>query len=225
MKMLEGRIFATIIPEGGRPYGYQNCKDRKAGDGQFHPWTIALHQDGRGCARSAGDRRARHQVRAGVLRGVWQMSGAVVRDRRGDDRTGKEERECNRRGTLLHFVPGRGILSSECVEHNQGRARGGARLLRDGQPHRSHCSRDGTGPRHPRRGGWLLAQRRGRCRRYCLAQRLVEKVRLQTLVVYRRTRRRAIVTAKHARKIASNFASFALVAVQTHYFFSRWTLR
>ena len=51
----------------------------KPEDDQFRPRANPLHQVRRGHPRGAGRCRARHQVRAGVLRSLWQVPGALVR--------------------------------------------------------------------------------------------------------------------------------------------------
>ena len=64
----------------------------KPDDDQLRPRPDALHQVGRGHPRSAGRGRARHQVRAGLLRSLRQVPGPLVRHGPGHDRTRPEER-------------------------------------------------------------------------------------------------------------------------------------
>ena len=63
----------------------------------------------------------------------------------------------------LHHLPGRRLLPGERAERDQDGAGSLPHLLRHGQSDRSGRCRDGTGARHPGRGGRIPAQgHRGR---------------------------------------------------------------
>ena len=66
---------------------------------------------------------SRHQVRAGLLRGVRQVPGALVGHGSGHDRTGPEERRGHRSGPQLHRVPGRRLLPAQHPEQPEDGAR------------------------------------------------------------------------------------------------------
>ncbi len=60
-------------------------------------------------------------------------------------------------------------------------ARSGPDFLRHRKSDRGVGCANRTGTRHPWRNRWLFSQRHGRHRRYCVAQRFLEKDRLQVL--------------------------------------------
>ena len=74
------------------------------------------------------------------------------------------------------------LLPAERVEHRQNGAGGMPHFLRNSQSHRGDSCRDGTGARHPGRGGRLPCQRNRGRRRNQLAQKFVTANRLQALI-------------------------------------------